>query len=394
MLTHLRPSTASPQRRQVKFAEMPEAQSFESCKSEFKADFIPKLKGDSRFEAQRDRGGAEGATGDTQGFGGNTQPSRADTLRARIDALRDKAGTHRARSGTQPNKPENQLLKSTTQKPFTSSQPTLLKQSRSESSFKEPMSTSFYKEPPFNKSPISPQYKRPSSPSSSSSSSSTSTFSKSLCAKTQPLQHNSLASRRPPTAPTKPTAPVTIRSLSASSQRDRRIRPTQKPRFYGQIMALNGITRVSVEDTEHNLDFGETEDMSLHAQECILQMTTCCDKLIQASQMIEKDGSITDVEREKILRPIYKAINQFKNRLETALPEGRTFSDMTNVTNAESGSFKGSGRPSNISNGSSHQTQHTNLNQSAPVEINDDFFKTHGAKLMQFMQEKYAAGSN
>ncbi|CAD5232103.1 unnamed protein product [Bursaphelenchus xylophilus] len=127
------------------------------------------------------------------------------------------------------------------------------------------------------------------------------------------------------------------------------------------------------------------KNMSLHAQECIEQMTKCCDKLIQASQMIEKDGSITDAEREKILRPIYKAINQFKGRLESALPEGRTFSDMTNVTNAESGSYRGSGRPSNISNGSHHAQ--SAANSSAPLEINEDFFKTHGAKIMQFVQE-------
>uniref|UniRef100_A0A1I7RNI0 GIT1_C domain-containing protein n=1 Tax=Bursaphelenchus xylophilus TaxID=6326 RepID=A0A1I7RNI0_BURXY len=231
---------------------------------------------------------------------------------------------------------------------------------------------------------LNPQaYKRPISPSSSSTSSTSST-NKSFIKST----HSSLAtSRRPPAAPAPRPAPVSIRSLSASSQRERRIKPVQKPRLHAQITALNNVTRVSVPDTIQplNLDIDEPEDMSLHAQECIEQMTKCCDKLIQASQMIEKDGSITDAEREKILRPIYKAINQFKGRLESALPEGRTFSDMTNVTNAESGSYRGSGRPSNISNGSHHAQ--SAANSSAPLEINEDFFKTHGAKIMQFVQE-------
>lgn len=82
--------------------------------------------------------------------------------------------------------------------------------------------------------------------------------------------------------------------------------------------------------------------MTLHARECVDQMKNSCDKLLHAKSLIEKDTAITEAEREKLLRSVFKAINQFKQRLENSLPEDRTFSDLT-ATNDGSGSFKNVG---------------------------------------------------
>jgi len=164
--------------------------------------------------------------------------------------------------------------------------------------------------------------------------------------------------------------------------------PQKAPNYLAQRLK-NGV-EVSTSNAEEETDLNDIElhspnakSMTLHTRECVEQMQHSCDKLIHAKQMIEKDNAITDQEREKLLRSVFKSINQFRQRLENSLPEDRTFSDMTMTTTNGSGSLKNvgsSGRPSSMSN----------AQQDMPNVVNDDFIKKHGPQLMKLLQDNMA----
>ncbi|KAH7730357.1 WD repeat-containing protein 62 [Aphelenchoides avenae] len=138
---------------------------------------------------------------------------------------------------------------------------------------------------------------------------------------------------------------------------------------------------------------GQTsKKLSLHAAECIEQMTQACDKLLGARHLIENDTTVTTADKERLLKSVNKSINQFRVRLENALPEDRTFSDMTNASHASNagGSVKlqsASGRPSNISDTGNITT--SGVQSDDPID--GDFIMRNGPRLMQLLQAQMAA---
>jgi hypothetical protein len=136
-----------------------------------------------------------------------------------------------------------------------------------------------------------------------------------------------------------------------------------------------------------------SKKLSMHTLECIEQMTQACDKLLGARQLIESDNSISEGDKEKLLTTVYKSINQFRVRLENALPEGRTFSDMTNVSNATKTQMP-STRPSNLSATSVDARGVTNTSiQADPDQLDADFIARNGPRLMQLLESMSARRS-
>ncbi|KAI6213245.1 hypothetical protein M3Y94_00128200 [Aphelenchoides besseyi] len=167
--------------------------------------------------------------------------------------------------------------------------------------------------------------------------------------------------------------------------------PRRAPNYLAQ--RLNGETANSdpVDDNsilhDNELTTQSAKGMKMHVQECFDDVKKSVDKLLHAKTIIEKDAQVTEAERERLLYSVYKSINQFRGRLEAALPNDRTFSDLSNMTNGGSGSLKASdtlSRPSNLSNSGVSAQQTTVL---PPGELNEDFIRLYGPQLINLLQK-------
>jgi hypothetical protein len=155
------------------------------------------------------------------------------------------------------------------------------------------------------------------------------------------------------------------------------------------IQKATGVTHVNIGDKSYYnnvnnvVDDDEDEEMAMHLYECIEQFNTACDKILGARQLIDTDTSLTQSDREKLLRLVNKSITQGRGRLENFEQQVTPSAPSSNRTTTLSG-----GTGSNASmGGPSHLASPSPTPSEPRINIDASFINRYGPQIMHLLQE-------